>query len=96
MNTGEKPKLKVPEAKGLCDECIEKESKIVDDDAIVVCYCEHNSTGGLFQVDKGLWRLTTPIFKEDFQRVSTMQREGIKKGKNILKAKGKPDRRFDN
>lgn len=92
----QKPKLPVPEAKGLCNDCINNKSVIHEhDDSIVTCYCEHNLTGGLYQADLGIWRLSTPISPDYFQMLSKMQIEGIKKGKEMLKKKSKiPPRKF--
>jgi hypothetical protein len=81
MEDKKKPNMPIPAAPGLCEECIEKKHEIFDDEEVATCYCSHNQTGGLFQIDRCMWRLSTPISEEEFRRLSQAQRSGIKAGK---------------
>jgi len=76
-----KNNLKVP---GLCHGCVEENSQIVDGDTLIICYCRHNQMGGIYQIARGLWRLVGPISQGDFERVSSLQREGILAGIQML------------
>ncbi len=81
-----KPKLNVPAALGLCPECVEKHGKIVDNDTVVQAYCSHNQTGGLYQINLGIWRLSGPIDEEHWNKLSKAMRDGLRTGKKMVDA----------
>jgi hypothetical protein len=67
-----KPKLHVPEARGLCRECLEDPKQMAILEHICVCYCYHHLCGGYMVIangePSGVWKLETPISREDFAR----------------------------
>jgi hypothetical protein len=68
MNDDNKELLeKLPEAKGLCEECRTTKLDIRPHGAL--CYCEHNRTGGMIFLasDKALmWTMMTPCTRSFF------------------------------
>lgn len=84
----QKPKMLIPEAKGLCNDCIEKKCEILDDD-LATCYCPHNLTGGIYQADLGIWRLSTPVLPDYFQQLAKMTISGIRQGREELLRKSR-------
>jgi hypothetical protein len=62
-----KPILKLQEPQGLCADCIEKTYQLFND-KYVFAYCEHNSSGGVYNLEKKVWSISTPVSLDDFKK----------------------------
>jgi hypothetical protein len=47
-----------------CSECVDKGENIKN--ALVICYCEHNQSLGLYYIESQHWHVFSPMSKEEF------------------------------
>lgn len=59
----------LPEARGMCDECL-RNARVEkwDDERVIVAYCEHNSTGGFTWLSHpAFWIMAGPLTSDMFE-----------------------------
>jgi hypothetical protein len=47
-----------------CSGCVSKGENISD--VLVICYCEHNQSLGLYYIESQKWHVFSPMSKEEF------------------------------
>lgn len=59
-------KKELPEAKGLCSECIKTYQRYQE--KFIYTYCKHNSSGGIFYLENQAWHINTPVSLEQHEK----------------------------
>lgn len=62
----EKPKLMVEPPQLPCDQCIENEGKILNDELVIV-YCKHNCSGAVYSIRSKTWQISHRVTLEEFR-----------------------------
>jgi hypothetical protein len=75
----DKEKLTVKPPQVPCDQCLEDRGKFVED-VLVICYCEHNHTAGIYHIKSETWHIFSPMSQEEFD---TRVLKGIARAKEL-------------